>query len=99
MNLGSPVSKNSWVKITHKAREILGVVAEQNMKQAVEELKRSTQCEQSSSIQSVGVSFDCSWNSRAWQAKEGIVAATAQGTGKIMDCVYKTSSCPSCANK
>ena len=34
-----------------------------------------------------GVSFDCSWNSRGWLAKEGVIAAIAQKTGKIKDIV------------
>ena len=38
-----------------------------------------------SDIKSTGVSFDCTWNSRGWQA----VASIAQKTGKIIDIVNK----------
>ena len=40
-------------------------------------------------IKSTCFSFDCRWNSRGWQAKEGLVAAIAQKTGKIIDIVRK----------
>ena len=58
------------------------------MKQAADELynmnKGTTE-----SVANAGVSLDCSWNSRAWQAKEGVVAAISQDTGKIIDIVHK----------
>ena len=40
-------------------------------------------------IKSAGVSSDCTWNSRGWQAKEGVGATIAQKTGKIINIVRK----------
>ena len=37
-------------------------------------------------------SFDCSWNPRGWQGKEGVVAAISKDTGKIVDVVHKSRS-------
>jgi len=45
------------------------------------------------------VSFDCSRNSRGWQAKQGVVAAIAQETVKIIDVVQKFSYCQECKIK
>ena len=36
-------------------------------------------------IKSTGINFDCIWNRRVWQAKEGVVASIAQKTGKIIE--------------
>ena len=40
-------------------------------------------------IKPTGVTFDCTWNSRGWQAKEGFGAAIAQNTRKIINIVRK----------
>ena len=45
---------------------------------------------------SVGFSFDCSQNARGWYGKEGVIAAISESTGKIVDVVQKTLSCPHC---
>ena len=50
-------------------------------------------------VLNAGTSFDCSWNSRGWQARDGIVAAISQDTGKILDIVHKSLSCPACKFK
>ena len=72
-------------------------ISEKNMKEAADEVHgRSTE---NKDVKSTGVSFDCSWNSRGWQAKEGVVAAIAQDTGKVVDIVHKTSYCRDCQSK
>ena len=50
-------------------------------------------------IMDTGISFDYSWNSRGWQAKDGVVPAIAEKTGKIIDILHKSSTCPSCTKK
>ena len=42
-------------------------------------------------IKSKGVNFDCTWNSRGWQAKEGAAAAIVQKIEKIIDTMRKTT--------
>ena len=50
-------------------------------------------------IKSTGVSFDCTWNNRGWQAKEGVVAVIAQKTGKIINIVRKKIYSRDCQKK
>ena len=45
---------------------------------------------------SAGFSSDCSWNTRGWHGKKGVIAAISESTGKIVDVVHKTLSCPHC---
>ena len=57
-------------------------------------------CNNNSHIKSTAVNFDCTWNSRGWQAKKGIaVAAIDQKTGKIIDIVVTTTCCRDCLKK
>ena len=50
-------------------------------------------------IKSTGVSFGGTWNSRGWQAKEGVVSAIAQKIVKIIYIARKTISCRDCQIK
>ena len=40
----------------------------------------------------IGVSVDCSWGSRGWVSKQGIVDVCFENTGKVLDVILKTSS-------
>ena len=73
-------------------------VALQNMAIASNELRTLMKCKKEE-VASVATSFDCSWNSRGWQAKQGVVAAIAQENGKIIDVVHKNSFCRECKVK
>lgn len=44
-----------------------------------------------SDIKSTGVRFACTWNSSGWPSKEGVAAAIAQKTGKIINIVKKNN--------
>ena len=66
-------------------------VNDNNMEVAAKELHSISN--NNRDIKSTGVIFDCTWNSRRWQDKEGDVAAIAQKTGKIIDIVRRTSYC------
>ena len=50
-------------------------------------------------IKSKGINFDCTWNSRGWQAKEGAAAAIVQKIEKIIDTMRKTTDCKDCQKK
>ena len=50
-------------------------------------------------IKFTSVSFDCTWNSRGWEAKEEVDAAIAQKTKKIIDIVRKTTYLRDCQKK
>lgn len=101
IGLRVPVSHKVWTKYTTQLTENAQKVAERNVKLAAEEIrqKASGSGKLSNYCASVGVSFDCSWNSRGWQAKQGVVVAIAQDNGKIIDVVHKVSYCRECKTK
>lgn len=102
MNLGKPVSKSIWSKQTTEITEKIRTVADRNMKLAAEEVHEIVSAKGGFipiGVVSAGTSFDCSWNSRGWQAKQGVVAAIAQDNGKIVDIVQKVSYCRECKLK
>ena len=90
MNFGKPVSRPTWTSYTNDLAETTDKVARKNMLLAASELSKSNE------IASTATSFDCSWNSRGWQTKQGVVAAISQDTGKILDVVHKVSFCRDC---
>ena len=44
----------------------------------------------------VGASFECAWSSRGWSARDGVVTAISEDTGRVLDVVYMTRSCSQC---
>lgn len=90
MNFGKPVSRRIWTNYTSDFVERADRVAAKNMKLAASELSTPD------STTSTPTSFDCSWNSRGWQAKQGVVAAISQDNGKIIDVIHKVSFCRDC---
>ena len=44
----------------------------------------------------ITASFDGSWNTRGWSAKDGIVDVCFEETGKVIDVVIKISNCAQC---
>ena len=102
MNLGFPLSQPSWTKQTNLLVSESEKIKEKNMTQACCEVKQKvseTHHLFSPRIMDTGISFDCSWNSRGWQATEGVAPAIAEKTGKIINIVHKSSTCPSCTKK
>ena len=43
-----------------------------------------------------GVTIDASWCSRGWSATDAVIAAISVDTGKVVDVVHMSSSCPEC---
>lgn len=102
MDLGKPVSNKTWTRQTTDLTNQIRIVAERNMKLAAEEVHTIAAGDGAfvqDGVVSAGTSFDCSWNSRGWQAKQGVVAAIAQINGKIIDVVQKISYCRECKVK
>ena len=98
LNIRNPVGKQAWSQYTNLLLSKVQKVSEKNMKQAADELY-DMNIRSNESVADAGVSLDCSWNSRGWQAKGGVVAAISQDTGKIIDIVHKTLYCRECSNK
>ena len=69
------------------------------MEDAVFELKKLKRCigevpdctddQLKSEIVDCAASFDASWNSRGWSARDGVVAAISDDTGKVLDAYIK----------
>lgn len=97
MQLGYPVSKATWSQYTRILLEKCATIAEKNMTQAAKEVFDIKQ-KGDEKIVSAGVSLDCSWKSRGWHSREGVVAAISSDSGKILDCVHKTSYCRECTH-
>ena len=59
LNLGGPISRARWTSHTSALIKISNNVAEQNMKQAAEEVKNLTSGSSNGTVD-IGTSFDCS---------------------------------------
>ena len=104
LDIPSPVY--TWDKHTKVIREKLEVLTENSMTDAALEVKqfmrdcgKIPECpdeELGQKIVDVGTSFNCSWSSRGWSARDGVVAAILEDTSKVIDVVFMTSSCPGC---
>ena len=97
LNLGKSVRHETQAKDTEKLVETSSEVTDSNMETAAKEVPSISNI--NSDIKSTGVSFDCTWNSREWKAKEGVVASIAQKTGKIINILRKTTYCIDCKRK
>ena len=104
LDLNKPVY--TWHEHTNvislKAQEL----AEKNCKDAVLELKKikrqvgevknCTDKKLEDKIVDAGSSFDCSWSSKVWSARDSVIAAVSEDTGRVPHVVHLTSSCPQC---
>jgi hypothetical protein len=98
------------VFIWYKHTKIIDLKAqdltEQNCSDAMLELKKfkrqigevgdCTDQELKNKTVDVGASFYCAWSSRGWSARDGVVAAISEDTGRVLDVVYMTRSCSHC---
>lgn len=66
------------------------------LKRTVGEVGDCTDQELVEKVVDVGASFDGSWSSRGWSARDGLVAAVSEDTGKVLDVVYLTRECKQC---
>lgn len=99
MDLGVPVSRGTWSKYTNELSEKVKIIAERNMTEAASDAYTGNLRNNDNSPVSIATSFDCSWNSRGWQAKQGVVAAISHDFGKVIDVVQKVSYCRECQKK
>ena len=69
-------------------------VTKKNMSQAAKDVHKvisARKVTNTGDAVSACMSFDCSWNSRGWQAKQEVVVAISQDNGKIVFVVHKFS--------
>ena len=104
MNFSSPIY--SWPAYTKLIDEKAAELVEQNYQEAVWELKKfkravghvpdCSEAELKQRTVDVAASFDCSWSSQGWSARDGVVAAVSEETGKVLDAVFMSKECPDC---
>ena len=102
LDLSSPVF--TWSNYTKQLEAASKELTDVRTKDAVFELKQFKRCvgevpdctddELKCKMVDCAASFDCSWSSRGWSARDGIVAAISEDTGKVLEEVFMTSSCP-----
>ena len=102
MNLSFPLSQPSWTKQTH----LLVSESEENKEKDITQLCYKVKQKISEThhifsprIMDSGISFDCSWKCRGWQANEGVNAAIVEKTGKVMYIVHKSLFLPAVQKK
>ena len=96
----------TWDKHTKLIEEKVKYLTETDFNQAVSQLKHlkrttgevadCTDQELQETVIDIGASFDCSWSSRGWSARDGLVAVVSEDTGKVLDVVYLTRECQKC---
>jgi thiol-disulfide isomerase/thioredoxin len=104
MDLSSPVF--TWSKYTKELETKSKELTDISMEDAVLELRNFKRCigeipdcmddQLKTKMVDCATSFDCSWSSRGWSARNGVVVAVSEDTGKVIDVVFMTSSCPHC---
>ena len=104
LDISSPVS--TWSSYTKELETKSKELTETSMEDAVFELKKLKRCigevpdctddQLKSKIVDCAASFDGSWNSRGWSARDGVVTAISDDTGKVLDVIFMTKSCPHC---
>lgn len=104
MDLSSPIF--TWSKYTKELETKSKELTEVRMKDAVFELRKFKRCigeipdctddQLKNKMVDCAASFDGSCSSRGWSARDGVVAAISEDTGKVLDVVFMTSSCPHC---
>ena len=104
LNLDEVVSTKCWLNHTKTLALNTTKLAKNNMKEATYEAKLySKRTGQMNDLKEknieIGVSFDGSWGSRGWSARQGIVDACFEETGKVVDVIFKSSTCRLCSTK
>ena len=104
LGLSSPVSSSCFVEHTKALESVASELLQENLK-AAGERARKVETEKEylendfNDPVDIATCFDGSWSSRGWTARDGIVAAVAEGTSQVVDVVYKTTSCRQCSSK
>ena len=106
LDLPKSVSRKPWSRHTKAIAQAAEALLEEELNNAAFEVKcvlrrlgdieDCTDEELRENITDTGATFDGSWSSRGWSARDGIVAAISVETGKVVDVVYLSGSCNQC---
>ena len=106
VNLLNPVGKKPWFQHTKAILKVAETMLEEELCDAASEVKKILRdvgdiedCSDDALKEKVvdaGASFDGSWSSRGWTARDGLVAAISVESCKVVDVVYLSSACNQC---
>lgn len=106
VDLPTTVTRKPWSQHTQAITKAASTLLEEELGNAAFEVKRvlmkigdideCTEEELKQKVVNTGATFDGSWSSRGWSARDGVVAAISVVTGKIVDVEYLTGSCSRC---
>ena len=97
MGLAPPLSRPAWKNHANVIDEAAIKAKDVSVKQAVERVK-AAQSDMGKEVPEVATSFDASWSSRGWTARDGIVSGIAEETSQVLDVLHLTNSCPRCTD-
>ena len=99
MGLSSPVSRPAYSEHTKFIEEKSGLPKDLSLSTAAKTVRhiiaKSSDLSETDTLD-MPTSFDGTWGSRGWTARDGVATAIADVTGQVIDIVYKNSSCRDC---
>ena len=95
LGLPKPLSKPVWCENTKIIADACSELVREELEHSARELKELVETD-SEGYCTTAVSFDGSWCSRGWCARDGVVAGISLKTGKVLDVIHLSSSCSTC---
>ena len=95
MGLARPIRRSAWKKHATIVDAAAIKAKDASIKRAAERVK-NVESETGKSMVEIPTSFDASWSSRGWTARDGVVAAIAEETSQVLDVLALTNGCPQC---
>ena len=95
LGLPKPSSKPVWCENTKIIADACSELVCEELKHSARELKELLGAD-GEGYCTTAVSFDGSWCSRRWSARDGVVARISLKTGNVLDVIHLSSSCSTC---
>ena len=95
MGLARPIRRTAWKKHATIVDAAAINAKDASIKRAAERVKIAGS-ETGKTMIETPTSFDASWSSRGWTARDGVVAAIAEETSQVLDVLALTNGCPQC---
>ena len=95
LGLPKPSSKLVWCEIAKIIADACSELVREKLKHSARELKELVETDDEGYC-TTAVSFDGSWCSCGWSARDGVVAGISLKTGKVLDVIHLSSSCSTC---
>ena len=97
MGLARPIRRPAWKKHATNIDAAAISAKDSSTKSAADRVKSArSDMDLATTNVEIPTSFDASWSSRGWTARDGLVAAIAEETAQVLDVLTLTNSCPQC---